>query len=177
MTADFISDPIALLEEGLFTRIEQVHLQISRNKDAFPGYAAYDCDFYAARDKFEATHPELIKQVDEILSFESLRQDEISREIYWQGARDCLRLMKHLNADEAHPPQLWKCASPYKFTTSDRKLKKFLQAHNVEFTDRRKVDGRMRWAYPWSPEIARLFDEYSSLTPCEGGTIIHEDAD
>lgn len=99
MNTVYITDLTALLEEALHTRIEQVHLQISRNKGDYPGYQAYDSEFHAARERFEAEHPDLIRQVDEILSFESLRQDEIAREIYWQGVRDCLSMSRYLNTN------------------------------------------------------------------------------
>lgn len=99
MNTDFITDLMVMLEELLHTRVEQVHLKVSQNPDLFPGYAAFNGEFLAAHDRFEAGHPNLISQVDDILSLESMHQDEIVREIYWQGVRDCLTMMKHLKEE------------------------------------------------------------------------------
>lgn len=163
MTTDFITDLITIIEDSLRTRIEQVHLQVSRNQHAFPGYASYNGQFHEVHDQFVAAHPDLIKLVDEIISLDGLRQDEISKEIYWQGVRDCLTMMKHLKSEKPHSPRPQKCCTPYKFSTSDPALKQFFHEQGVEFADQHEVNGKMRWTYPWSLQIVRLLDEYTAL--------------
>ena len=182
MNTDFITDLMVMLEELLYTRIEQVHLKVSQNPDSFPGYAAFNSEFLAAHDRFEAGHPNLIGQVDDIFSLESMRQDEIGREIYWQGARDCLTMMKHMNADGSSsqpspcPTQPRIPGAQFSFVTFDHRLKRFFHAHNIRFIRRQTVDGKPRWSYPWNPEVVRLLDEYNALMPFEGGEICCEDA-
>lgn len=182
MNTDFIIDLMVMREELLHTRIELVHLKVSQNLDFFPGYAAFNSEFLAAHDRFEAGHPNLIGQVDDILSLESMRQDEIVREIYWQGVRDCLTMMKHLKAEGSDPlssprqPQPRNLSSPYRFVTSDLRLERFFHAHNVDFIGQQTVDGKLHWTYPWSPAVVHLLDEYNALMPFEGGEITNEDA-
>ena len=182
MNTDFITDLMVMLEELLHTRVEQVHLKVSQNPDSFPGYAAFNSEILAAHDRFEAGHPNLIGQVDDILNLESMRQDEIVREIYWQGVRDCLTMMKHLKAEDSdsqpspRQPQLRNLSSPYRFVTSDRRLERFFHAHNVSYISQQTVDGKLHWTYPWSPEVVRLLDEYNAIMPFEGVEISNEDA-
>lgn len=177
MSTDFITDLMSLLKDCLYSRIEQVHLQVTRNQTAFPDYTKYNREYHEARDNFAAEHPDLIGQVDNILSLDALRQDEISREIYWQGARDCLTMVKHFNRDLPAVVPSSAFTPPYKFTTSDRALEQFLYAHHVRFIDQKKVNGKTHWTYPWSPQVVRLLDEYDSLTPCKGGSISNESPD
>ena len=60
MTADFITDLMSLMKDCLYSRIEQVHLQVTHNQNAFPVYAKYSSEYHEARDKFAAEHPELL---------------------------------------------------------------------------------------------------------------------
>lgn len=177
MTADFITDLMSLMKDCLYSRIEQVHLQVTRNQSEFPVYAKYSSEYHEARDKFAAEHPDLIGQVDSILSLDALRQDEISREIYWQGARDCLTMVKHFNRDLPAVIPSATFSPPYRFTTSDRALEQFLYAHHVRFIDQQKIDGKTHWTYPWIPQVVRLLDEYNSLTPYKGGSVSNESTD
>lgn len=174
MTADFITDLMSLMKDCLYSRIEQVHLQVTRNQSEFPAYAKYAREFHEARDNFAVEHPDLIGQVDNILSLDALRQDEISREIYWQGARDCLTMIKQFGRDL---PAVAPSTPPYRFTTSDRALEQFFYAHHVRFIEQRKIDGKTHWTYPWSPQVVRLLDEYNALMPFEGGRISNESTD
>ena len=169
MPADYITDLMSLMKDCLCNRIEQVHLQVTRNQSEFPAYAKYAREFHEARDNFAVEHPDLIGQVDNILSLDALRQDEISREIYWQGARDCLTMAKYLGRDSPADVPSAPFTPPYRFTTSDRALEQLLYAHHVRFIKQKKVNGRTHWIYPWNPQVVRLLDEYNALMPFEGG--------
>ena len=177
MTTEFITSLMSLMKDCLYSRIEQVHLQVTRNRKIFPAYAKYDSEYHEARDQFASEYPELIKHVDNLLDLYALRQDEISREIYWQGARDCLTMVKHLGSDWPTDVPSASFTPPYRFTTSDRALEQFLYAHHVRFIEQKKIDGKTHWTYPWSPQVVRLLDEYNSLTPFEGGSISNESTD
>ena len=157
--------------------LEQVHLQVTHNQNAFPVYAKYSSEYHEARDKFAAEHPDLIGQVDSILSLDALRQDEISREIYWQGARDCLTMIKHFNQNSSVSAQSAAFSPSYRFTTSDRTLEQFLYAHHIRFIKQQKINGKTHWTYPWSPEVVRLLDEYNNLVPYKGGSVSNESTD
>jgi len=177
MTEDFITDLMSLMKDCLYSRIEQVHLQVTHNQNAFPAYAKYSSEYHETRDKFAAEHPDLIGQVDSILSLDALRQDEISREIYWQGARDCLTMIKHFDQNSSVSAQSAAFSPSYRFTTSDRTLEQFLYAHHIRFIKQQKINGKTHWTYPWSPEVVRLLDEYNNLVPYKGGSVSNESTD
>ena len=177
MPADYITDLMSLMKDCLCNRIEQVHLQVTRNQSEFPAYAKYAREFHEARDNFAVEHPDLIGQVDNILSLDALRQDEIAREIYWQGTRDCLTMVKHLRSDLPAVTPSTRFTPQYRFTTSDRALEQFLYAHHARFIEQKKVNGKTHWTYLWSPEVVRLLDEYNDLSPFDGGSISNESID
>ena len=124
--------------------------------------------------------PDTPNPLDDILRscIESLRQEDVCNALYLQIFRDCLTLIRRLNSDTRSYDNCLQDpdGASFTFLTSDRRLEQFLYAHDVRFAEQRRINGKTHWAYPWSPQVARLLEEYSRLPSFKGGVLIHENA-
>ncbi len=81
-------------------RCGEVSLMVERHAGQYPAYAENHRAYQAIRTRLELAHPSERMELDEMISFLTLAQANISHEIYKQGARDCAMLLRTLFSND-----------------------------------------------------------------------------
>ena len=93
----FLTDLSQLLNPFLDSRIEQVLLEVERNPGEYPEHAEHYHAYRETRDEFEQDYPSLENRIDELVSTIDIRYSDMMREVYRQGAYDCVELLSRLS--------------------------------------------------------------------------------
>lgn len=85
-----------LINPAIDERVTQIQLELEHNPRRSSRHAVALREYQQARSGFEAAHPELKSELDDVLSAYCQVQDRLACAAYKQGAADCARLLRFL---------------------------------------------------------------------------------